>query len=223
MLSSPNPIVKLGLTLTASSSTLDPSSSTPFYLIVTVRIVSTSRPNSPITLTTHLNALDDLGNRSFHNIVRTSPAKTEGTDGDEKKCIEIFPNGWPQYKWDPDNLRDSWDFVTVPAAADNDGVLTIKHQIDRRCIAEAGLEPGEEYQASFTDKCLGTRWWAFGSLEEFGSGRFRQWRSGGEETEEGVEDATEKGSTESTKFFMGEDPDELALVIENGIVRFTIC
>ena len=73
------------------------------------RILTTPRPNSSITLATHLNALGGLGNRSFNNIVCVSP-ETAG-----QKRIEIWPRGWPQYKWDPDDVRDGWDFVTVPA------------------------------------------------------------------------------------------------------------
>ena len=42
--------------------------------------------------------------------------------------------------------------------------------------------------------------------------RFRQWREGGER--EGVDDAG--------RFFMGEVPGDLALVIENGKVEFKI-
>lgn len=44
----------------------------------------------------------------------------------------------------------------------------IRHQVDGPKIGEAGLKAGEKYRAELTDKCLGTRRWAFGSLEELG-------------------------------------------------------
>ena len=199
---STNPVVSLGLALTTSSPTLDPSSSSPFFLVVTARILTTPRPESPVTLATHLNALGNLGNRSFGNIVCTSP-RTES-----QKRIEIWPGGWPHYIWDADNLRDSWDFVTVPA----NGQLEIRHQVDGAKIAEARLKGGERYQASLTDKCPGTRWWAFGSLEEFGSVRFKLWKEG----EEG------EGADEEGRYLMGEVPDDLAFVIEKETVEFEI-
>lgn len=192
----------LGLSVTTSSATLDPSSPSPFFLIVTVRILTTPRQDSPITLATHLNPLGGIGNRSFDNIVCIHP-KTENA-----KRIEIGPRGWPHYLWDPDNLRDSWDFVTVPS----DGRVEIKHQVDPAKIADAGLKSGEKYQASLTDRCLGTRWWAFGSLEELDGRRFQQWREG----------APREGEDGNGRFLVGQRPDDLALVIEKGTTEFEV-
>ena len=181
---------------------LDPLSSSPFYLIVTARILSTPRPQSPITLATHLNALGSLSNRSFSNIVCIFP------ETENQKRIEIWPRGWPQYIWDTDNLRNSWDFVTVPV----NGKLEIRHQVDVAKIEEAHLEPGERYQASLTSQCLGTRWWAFGSLDDFDGVRFRQWNKG--EESESIDDGG--------RYLMGEVPDDLAFVIEGETVEFEI-
>lgn len=110
-----------------------------------------------------------------------------------------------------------------------DGALVIKHQVDPEKIAEAKLEVGEKYQASFTNKCLGTRWWAYGSLEEFEGVRFGQWRK--EEEKEESERDDEEGEGEGTeakeseydgKLLMGEIPDDLALVIQEGTAEFEI-
>lgn len=110
-----------------------------------------------------------------------------------------------------------------------DGALVIKHQVDPEKIAEAKLEVGEKYQASFTNKCLGTRWWAYGSLEEFEGVRFGQWRK--EEEKEESERDEEEGEGEGTeakeseydgKLLMGEIPDDLALVIQEGTAEFEI-
>lgn len=204
---SANATVELGLALSTSSPTLDPSSSSPFFLIVTARILTTPHPDASITLPTHLNALGGLGNRSFNSIVCVSP-ETAG-----QKRIEIWPRGWPQYNWDPDDLRDAWDVMTGAA----NGRLEIRHPVDGTKIAEAQLKAGERYQASLTDKCLGTSWWAFGSLEEFEGVRFRQWREG--EVEERADD---EGADEEVRYLMGEFPDNLALVIEKGTAEFEI-
>ena len=192
----------LGLSVTTSSPTLDHSSPAPFFLIVTVRILKTPRQDSPVTLATHINSLGGIDNRSFNNIVCIYP-KAENS-----KRIEIWPRGWPQYIWDPDNLRDSWDFVTIPS----DGHLEIKHQVDPAKIADAGLKPGEIYQASVTNKCLGTRWWAFGSLEALDGRMFQQWRGGN----------PREGEDEDRRGFAGERPDDLALVIEKGTAEFEV-
>ena len=86
---SANATVELGLALSTSSPTLDPSSSSPFFRIVTARILTTPHPDASITLATHLNALGGLGNRSFNKIVCVSP-ETAG-----QKRIEIWPRGCP--------------------------------------------------------------------------------------------------------------------------------
>ena len=110
-----------------------------------------------------------------------------------------------------------------------DGTLVIKHQLDPEKIAEAKLEVGEKYQASFTNKCLGTRWWAYGSLGEFGGVRFGQWREEEEkeenerEKEEREGEGTEaKESGYDGKLLRGEIPDDLALVIQEGTAEFGI-
>lgn len=98
--------------------------------------------------------------------------------------------------------------MTVPA----NGMLETRHQVDRTKIAEAGLKAGERYQASLTNKCLGTRWWALGSLEEFEGVRFRGW----EEGEEG------EGADDGGRYLMGGAPDDLAFVIEKETAEFEI-
>ena len=102
-----------------------------------------------------------------------------------------------------------------------DGTLEIKHEVSPAKIADAQPKSGERYQASFTDKCLGTRWWAFGSLEEFENVRFGQWKD--EEKREGEEKREAKGEgPDEGELFMGERPNDLALTIEVGTVEFVI-
>jgi hypothetical protein len=186
--------------LTTSSPTFDPTSLDPFYLIVTAHILATPRPESSVVLTTHLNPFDKLSNRSFNNITCVSP------EASASKKIEIYPTNWPHYIWDAHDLRKSWDFVTVPV----DGKLVVKHELNREEVSKAGVEKGERYRASFTDKCLGTRWWTFGSVEGLEGVKLGQWSEDG------------RGESENGNIDRGEKPDGLALVIENGEAEFEI-
>ena len=111
------------------------------------------------------------------------------------------------------------------------GALVVKHQVDPEKIAEAKLKVGEKYQASFTNKCLGTRWWAYGSLEDFEGVRFCQWRKEEEKEDSEREEEEEEREGEGTeakesehngKMLMGEIPDELALVIQEETAEFEI-
>lgn len=94
------------------------------------------------------------------------------------------------------------------------GILEIRHQVDVAKIVEARLKAGERYRASLTNKCLGTRWWAFGSLDEFDGVRFRQWSKGEEGEGEGID--------HEGRYLIGEVPDDLAFVIEGETVDFEI-
>ncbi|KAJ9649474.1 hypothetical protein H2199_000249 [Coniosporium tulheliwenetii] len=205
----------IGLTLTTSSPILDPSSASPFFLILTARILTTPHTDSPITLATFLNPLSSLRNRSFGNINCVFPAT------ESKKRIRIWPHSWPHYVWDGETLRDSWEFVTIEPGRS----LEVRHEVLRDKIAAAGLKTGERYQAAFTDKCLGTRWWMFGSLEEAEQMKFMWWGHERErETEEGweTEKVEREGEDENGRWTMGEKPDDLALVIEKGEAEFEI-
>lgn len=145
---SPNPKVEIGLTITTLSPILESSSSSPFYIVVKARMLALSNPQSQIILAIHLNALGGTHNRSFNNIVCTAP------DTATHKNIEIWPRGSPYYVWNPDDLRDSWKFVTVPV----DGNMEVRHEVSGLKIAEARPNTGERYKVSLTDKCLGTGW-----------------------------------------------------------------
>lgn len=77
---------------------------------------------------------------------------------------------------------------------------------------EAGLELGEIYKASFNPRGLGTRWWAFGSEEEFKGLRLSMWRD--------VKGGSDKpdGDREAQVGEMGEKPQLLDMIVErNGV------
>jgi hypothetical protein len=209
--------VTIGLTLSTSAPTLSSSSDEPFNIIVTARILTTPHPDRAITLATWHCPFGGLTNRSFHNITCTT---------NPEKKIEIHPVNWPNYKWDMQDLRSSWDFVTIPPL--NQGTYSVRHEVPRDKIEAANLEKGEKYKVALTDKCLGTRFWTFGSLEELDGVRFRQWRSQSddemwakeEEYDSDYKEQMEKyGNGPVTK---GEEPRMLALVPEVGEIEFDV-
>lgn len=84
----------------------------------------------------------------------------------------------------------------------------------------ADVKNGERYKVFLTNKCLGTRWWGFGSLDEqFKGVKLRTWRANGNEGDEESEgqDGELGESAEG-----GERPEDLALVVENDFAEFEI-
>ncbi|MCJ1455896.1 hypothetical protein MMC28_006253 [Mycoblastus sanguinarius] len=218
---SSDPSVTIGLTLSTSASSLSLSSSEPFYIIVTARILSTPHPDKSITLQAHPSPLDALSNRSFHNITcTTKPAKQ----------IEIIAGGWPQYRWDSEDLRSGWPFVSIPPR--DQGSYSVRHELPRNKIEVADLQKGERYKVALTDKCLGTLWWAFASLEELESVRLRAWRGQAEgaaeieleradpELHEEMERERSEKYGDGPAMTIGENPMMLAMVRENKEVVF---
>lgn len=112
----------------------------------------------------HLNPLDGITNRSFENIVCVN--------GPEKH-IPNYPSDWPHYLCDSENLKLDWDFVTIPPVGQ--GVYTTRHEVRRDHIEAANLKKGEKYRVKLSNKCLGAKWWSYGSLEELEGVRFRNW------------------------------------------------
>ena len=111
--------------------------------------------------------LEGLSNRSFNNIACIT---------DLSKKIVIWPVGWLFARGiDTGDLRSHFDFVTSPPK--EQGVYSVCHEVPRNKIEAAGLQVGERYSVSLTDKCLGTRWWTFASLEELEGVRLVAWRT----------------------------------------------
>lgn len=106
--------------------------------------------------------------------------------------------------------------MTIPPQGQ--GELVIRHQISWEKIREADVRNGERYKVFLTNKCLGTRWCGFGSLEEqFKGVKLRTWRADGNE---GDENSEEKGRELRENAMGGERPEDLALVIESGHAEF---
>lgn len=108
--------------------------------------------------------------------------------------------------------------MTIPPQGQ--GQIVIRHQLPWEKIREADVKNGERYKVFLTNKCLGTRWWGFGSLEEqFEGVKLRIWRADGNE---GDERSERQNGELGENAVGGERPEDLALVIENGYAEFEI-
>lgn len=84
-----------------------------------------------------------------------------------------------------------------------------------------------------TDKCLGTPWWTYANLDELKGVRLKAW---GTQAQEAAEAEAEKADPElheemererrekygDGQVMMGENPDMLAMVVENEHVEFDV-
>jgi hypothetical protein len=124
------------------------------------------------------------------------------------------------------DLRRHWTFVTIPPF--NQGTYSVRHEVPRDKIQTANLEKGEKYKVALTNKCLSTRFWTFGSLEELDGVRFRQWRSQSDDemwAKEEEYDSDYKAKMEkygNGPVTKGEEPKMLALVPEVGEIEFEV-
>lgn len=86
---------------------------------------------------------------------------------------------------------------------------------------------------ALTNKCLGTRWWAFASLEELEGIRLQAWRGQAEEEAEAEAERADPELNEEMEkerkekygdvpVTMGEDPAMLAMIVEGGEVEFEV-
>ena len=106
----------------------------------------------------------------------------------------------------------------------------MRHEVPRNKIEVAGLQIGERYRVALTDKCLGTRWWAFANLEELEGVRLRTWRAPAEEAAEteadpDLEEEMERERSEKYRdgpVSIGENPVMLAMVMESEEVEFEV-
>ena len=218
--SSDKPSVIVGISLSTSPASLSLASSESFCIVVHARILSTPHPEKSVTLRTDPSPLDGLSNRSFHNISCVQ---------DQSKRIEIWPIGWDFPRGiDTDNLQHHFPFITIPPK--DQGIYSVRHKIPLTKIKAAGLQKGERYAVSLTDKCLGTRWWTFGSLEELEGIRFVQWHAQADTDSEREfnpelvmgEERERKQRHGDTIGTMGEQPSMLAMVPELREVEFEV-
>lgn len=162
--------------------------------------------------------------QSFENIKCISPPSS----AEEGKSIEIWPRGWPNFNTGVRDLREKYDFVTVPTTLPSDELakrkqdvssLEIKHEVPRDKIIAAQIKKGEKYRISLTDKGLGTYWWMFGTLEDVEGMKLKPW---GKTESEGEDSEELEKEDKSGMWVAGEEPGKLALVVEKGEVEFEI-
>ncbi|KAJ4289549.1 hypothetical protein N0V90_010878 [Kalmusia sp. IMI 367209] len=161
---SSNPDIEIGISLTTSPVALDPSSTSPFYIVITARILKSPHPDRPITLQAYLNPFESLPNRSISNIQCTSSPESSIPT----KYIEIWPRGWPNYNTGEKDWRKKWKHITIRP----DKAHTEYHEVLRQKIAACAPEVGERYKVELTDKALGTRFWCWGDLADMEGWRF---------------------------------------------------
>jgi hypothetical protein len=165
--------------------------------------------------------VEALINRSFENInCTTKPGKQ----------INNYPTMIRHYLWDPEDLQDTWMWITIPPRGQ---VWTIKLEVPRNLIEAADVEKGEKYVVKIGHRCLGTRWWTYGTLEELDGVRLRQWYQKSEKEEEerlnpSLKRARDRDAQEIIDKFgdgptsIGEEPRMLAMVRENDGAEFEI-
>ena len=81
-------------------------------------------------------------------------------------------------------------------------------------IVEVGLVVGERYRVTLTEKGLGTRWWAFGSLDtELEGLKLKQRR---------LRASIDGEGRQQGDIAFGENPEQLSLVVEGTGAEFGI-
>lgn len=183
----------LEITLTTSSSTISLSQldlPTPFQLLTTARVISSSKESFPITRCTSKSVLDN-GEHNQHDGLFRGAFSMESIS-DPNRRIQLRFNGSPNYLRPPDtpNLLEwpSMRFKTIPAR--DQGVLTIKHDLPlermfryERTLKPADIKPGEKFRVRMSSLRLNwVIWWAFGDLQgDLKGKRFAKWQLPDEE------------------------------------------
>ena len=155
----------------------------PFYIQIHASIKHSVRPELPVTLATWRTPLERRL-PSEHQEDSTSPvwlnsALTPITSTtDPQKMMGPQEMGWKVHRGGgfPRNLRDAWDFITIPpAAAASDQPLaetTVRHLLPTEGL-DFRTRDGQPWRPSKGEKfvvgpalgALGTFWWRFGDLE----------------------------------------------------------
>lgn len=180
---------QLEVTLTTSSPTFSlsqPDSATPFQLITTARIVSSTEKSSGVTLCTDGSPLDN-GNHSRHDgLFRGAFVPLQSLDA-PGRSIQLAFAGSPNYGRGPDNAnlreRTTTRFETIPPI--DHGVLTITHPLtlermfrQERTLTKEDIKPGEKFRVQLSPRRLNfITWWAFGELDgDLKAKKFARWQ-----------------------------------------------
>ena len=140
----------------------------PLYLIVSVRIKSSTEPSRPITVCTLHNALDDRKGVDLGVFDMTSK-----DNPDKWISLNLMPTVRPSSdnKW-PSNLREALQFITIPSQESGKSA-NVKHQLKRNMIVgdvatgrrrNDTLDSGEVCNVQLNDN-ISIGWWQWGDLE----------------------------------------------------------
>lgn len=164
--------------------------STPFYIQIHASVKSSIDPTRPVTLATWRTPLErphkrrgSEGQKSEEEVKgecpSSSPAWLESaltplrSTADPNKLAAPAELGWIAHRRGgyARDLRESWDFLTVPAAETHKEVV-VRHILPRDGLrfyyktgGEARPEKGEKFVVGPSANALGTFWWRWGDLE----------------------------------------------------------
>lgn len=155
----------------------------PFYILIHASIKFSTRPGLPVTLTTLRTPLEKEPNPNpqasenaeapISSPVWLNSALTplrSTTDASKRAAPPAL--GWIAHRRGglPRDLRESWDFITVPR---DGGEIEVKHLLPRENLrfykqggdeGDAQPEKGERYVIGPNVNALGTFWWRWGDL-----------------------------------------------------------
>lgn len=174
----------LNLRTTTSAPTFSYQDANPeaFYIQIHASIKHSVRPELPVTLATWRTPLERRL-PSEHEEDPTSPVWLNSaltpirSTTDPEKIMGPEEMGWKVHRGGgfPRNLRDAWDFITIPPAATSDqpvSEVTVRHLLPTKGLnfrTRAGQPwspgKGEKFVVGPASGALGTFWWRFGDLE----------------------------------------------------------
>ena len=190
-----------------------------FQLVVSLRIIESTRANTPITICragtilAHDDGVDILAQGALGaGLVSKSDNARVISLGLLKVHKARMEND------DAPNLMDrNLEFITIPA----DGTcVEIAHDISqtrlfvRSDIKKHDIQSGESFQVQMDSKYVGTMWWCWGDLDgDLEGKRLHAWQKG-----INLSDAVRPGDDEIEKqgWILGEDPAELEFQDQSG-------
>ena len=158
------------------------ANSEPFYIQIHASIKHSVRPELPVTLATWRTPLERRL-PSEHEEDSTSPVWLNSaltpirSTTDPNKIMGPQEMGWKVHRGGgfPRNLRDAWDFITIPPAAASDqpvSEILVRHLLPTEGLNFRSREgqpwspgKGEKFVVGPDLGALGTFWWRFGDLE----------------------------------------------------------
>ncbi|MCJ1300617.1 hypothetical protein MMC08_003414 [Hypocenomyce scalaris] len=219
----------LSISLETSSPALSLSNPEPsFALILTIRIESSSRPASPLTICTTDSVLDPCKMpENFDILARGAVSHLQCTTNPDKEIsLGLMRPHWGRREVPGDMRERDWlHWLTVPA----EGSAQVRHELPlsrifqyEKSLKAEDVRPGEEYRLSLDDGYVGTTWWCWGDMEaDLKDRKFSEWQAGSDAMNFEVEKPSD-GDIETGGWTLGEDLSTLWIELDGGetILRF---